>query len=109
MKGVLKMDLEQKKMLRTCLLVVGGILVLIFFIKLGFGMYVSELPLYLIPAVAGFICIFIAQKLKIVKPGEDKAGLMLADKWKCSCGAYNDKNEVFCGNCGAKKPELPAQ
>jgi hypothetical protein len=103
------MEDDPKKVLRTFLRVVGGILVLIAFLKLRTGFYVSELPFFLVMLIAGGICLYISQKIKIVKPGEDLSGLTLPEKWKCNCGGYNDKSDAFCGNCGNKNPAPPAQ
>jgi hypothetical protein len=103
------MDDKQKKTLKTSLVVVGSILISIFIINRITGLYPSDLPLYLILAIAGIACLIASQKIKIVKPGEDRDGLMIAGKWKCACGTYNDKSNTFCGNCGAKRPIPPAQ
>lgn len=102
------MDNQQKKILQMILVAVGGILALILIIKKSMGMYLNEAPLYIVLAIAGLACVIVARKIKIIKPGEDKDGLMIAGKWKCSCGAYNDKSDAFCGSCGARKPQSPA-
>ena len=98
------MEQNQKKTTRTILVVIGGILVLIGIIKVSIiGYYPSEaLPFFLV-LIGGAICLYIASKIKIVKPGEEKSDVTLPGKWKCSCGSYNSKEEEFCGNCGAKR------
>jgi hypothetical protein len=98
------MTMKSKKTLRYILIIAGIILVLISIIKFSvIGFYPSEVPLYFIILVAGAACLIIAQKIKLVKPGEDKSGLGLPGKWKCDCGAFCDNGETFCGNCRRKR------
>jgi len=60
------MELNQKKSLKSILLVVGSILVLIGIIKASIiGYYVSDLG-WLIPLlIVGAICLYISTKIKI--------------------------------------------
>ena len=98
------MEQNQKKTTRTILMVIGGILVLIGIIKFSIiGYYPSEALPFGIILIGGAICLYIAQKIKIVKPGEDKSDVALPGKWKCNCGSYNSKDEESCGNCGANR------
>ena len=98
------MEQNQKKTTRTAFLVIGSILSLIAIVKFSIiGYYPREALPFGIMLIAGLICLIIAQKIKIVKPGEDPAGLVLPGKWKCSCGSFNDNSESFCGDCGGKR------
>lgn len=103
------MEQNPKEQMRIVFMVIGGILALIALMKMRvIGIYPREAPLYFGMLIAAMICFYLAKKIKIVKDGDDSAGLSLPDKWKCSCGSYNGKDEDFCGNCGVKRPASQA-
>jgi len=57
---------DEKKQIKTILLVVGAILTLISIIKVSIiGFHISEVPLYFGMLVAGGICLYISSKMKI--------------------------------------------
>ena len=92
---------QNNKSLKTTLTVIGSILFLIgvFWARAGFHM--NQAPLLILIFVAAGILLFIAAKIKVVK--DNDKGLPLSEKWKCSCGSYNDKDATVCWNCGTKK------
>jgi hypothetical protein len=91
---------QNNNVLKTILAVIGGILAFAGFFWARAGFYVRDLPVMLTLIVAGCVCLFISAKIKVNK--NKGAGVPLSDKWKCSCGSYNNRTDPVCWNCGKR-------
>lgn len=102
------MDSQQKKTLKKVLGGISIVLYVIFIVKWNIiRITYGEVPYYTLILIFAIVCSIIAVKIKTESPGTGKDGLGVQGKWKCSCGAYNNDDENFCGSCGAKRPQPP--
>src|SRR5664280_1814729 len=93
----------EPKTFKKLLLSVGSVICIIVIIWGALGIYQKDLPLFMILLIAGVVIIVVANKVKMNKPGEDPEGLILPEKWKCSCESYNDNSSSICPTCGHAK------
>lgn len=94
--------MEQRKVL-SIIGYVGKVLCFLVLLKLRTGIYKHELPSIGLLLIIGLLCLFVADKFKVVRGGGEGAVPTLSEKWKCSCGAYNNPSDLYCQYCGTKK------
>jgi hypothetical protein len=82
--------MNNKKLIQWILIIIGGILVIVVFVKGRSGFYLSEVPLLLGILVVGGILLYIARKIK--PPSSDP--LSLEGMWSASDGS----TKVFGSN-----------
>jgi len=93
------MVMNQKNVVK----VIGIVLAFSALFKMRVGFYMNELPVILALLIAGLACMYFSSKMESVNLGENGTNSSSINKWKCSCGNYNDLGESFCSSCGTKK------